>query len=102
MACGWFIAELDLSGCRVPIAAEFYKWVSCKQWHDQSEFEDRSGGARDEGKHPRSVCLDDQRGPASFDHVAVLRFGRLASWAKGVKGRSGSWLDGESFDPPST
>jgi hypothetical protein len=28
MACGWFIAKLDLNGCRVPIAAEFYKGAS--------------------------------------------------------------------------
>jgi hypothetical protein len=38
----------------------------------------------------------------NLDQATVLRLSRLASLAKGVKGRSGSRLDGESLDSPPT
>ena len=41
MECGWFMDEVDLSGGRVPITAEFHKWVP---WQDRSGIEDQNVG----------------------------------------------------------
>jgi hypothetical protein len=41
MACGWFMDEVDLSGGRVLIAAEFYKWAP---WQDRSGIDDQNVG----------------------------------------------------------
>lgn len=54
MACGWFMDEVDLSGCRVPIAGEFYKWPWWERRHDRSEGGDQDEGEREAGEDPRT------------------------------------------------
>lgn len=54
MACGWFIAELDLSECRVPIAAEFHKWAPWTRRQDRSGIDDQHEGQWEAGEHLRT------------------------------------------------
>jgi hypothetical protein len=54
MAGGWVIAELDLSGCRVPIAAEFHKWAPWARRQDRSEIDDQNEGQWEAGEHSKT------------------------------------------------
>ena len=73
MACGWFIAELDLRGCRVPIVAEFHKWAP-----RDAAGKDRSGieiNTRASGRR-----VSQKRAQRSFQSQArTLVFGAVES-----------------------
>ena len=103
MACGWFIAELDLSGCRVPIAAEFHKWAPRARRQDRIGIDDQNEGQWEAGEHPttraRSYHTSQARTLVLVQSVLTLSSsGRLRSGCGvaleqiGERGEGSIWL----------
>ncbi len=57
MECGWFMDEVDVSGGRVPITAEFHKWVP---WQGRSGTDGQNVGQWGQEEHPKNTRAGDR------------------------------------------